>query len=297
MDKKEYLFKTLSRTNRKDKENYVVNRVYNRLNDLEIQPVTQQYAQRPNQKFALIDLYFPQFNLAIECDEEKHKHTIGEDQIRTVDISHMMMEDIIGAVQTEFDEKRVSIYDKTIEEINTQIDEIVDFIKNKKIEMGNQFKPWGELSDDAASAIENGMIAVDDNYFFRLNSDYRKLFGREGVAQHSYYPINDEYALWGPMLYKMNQDLDNLKVDWINILSQDWEELYEYDCNKNPRPGEERHKRITFAKTKNALGFRGYRFIGVYKKTNRIKVIKNRTFMVYERVAEEISLNPFLNQE
>jgi len=86
MDKKEYLFKTLSRTNRKDKENYVVNRVYSRLNDLEIQPVTQQYVQRPNLKFALLDLYFPQFNLAVECDEEKHKHTLEEDQIRTVDI-------------------------------------------------------------------------------------------------------------------------------------------------------------------------------------------------------------------
>ena len=44
--KKDYLVKTLSRTKRKDYENYVINRLYNRLNDLDIKPMTQKYIKR-----------------------------------------------------------------------------------------------------------------------------------------------------------------------------------------------------------------------------------------------------------
>ena len=45
-DKKDYLIRTLSRTKRKDYENYVINRLYNRLNDLDIKPMTQKYIKR-----------------------------------------------------------------------------------------------------------------------------------------------------------------------------------------------------------------------------------------------------------
>ncbi|MDI9590202.1 MAG: hypothetical protein QM302_04070 [Acidobacteriota bacterium] len=46
MDKLAYLTKTLSRTRRKDYENYVVNAVWNRLCDGELKPVTQQWLAR-----------------------------------------------------------------------------------------------------------------------------------------------------------------------------------------------------------------------------------------------------------
>lgn len=59
--------KTSSLANRKDYENYVINRIWSLLDDPEIKPVSQWYA--------LIDLYFPQLNIGIECNEFHHTQT------------------------------------------------------------------------------------------------------------------------------------------------------------------------------------------------------------------------------
>ena len=62
------------RLNRKDYENYVVGAIYHKLNNINIQPVSQQYVKRSDNNYALLDLYFPQINYAIECDEKYHKN-------------------------------------------------------------------------------------------------------------------------------------------------------------------------------------------------------------------------------
>ena len=54
-----YLAKTLSRTKRKDYENYVVNAIWNRVNDYRLVPVTQQYVTDGKGNRYFIDLYFP----------------------------------------------------------------------------------------------------------------------------------------------------------------------------------------------------------------------------------------------
>lgn len=64
------MVKTLSRTKRKDYENYIINAIWHKIGRLDIQPVTQQYVKRTDGKYALIDLYFPQINVSIEFDEE-----------------------------------------------------------------------------------------------------------------------------------------------------------------------------------------------------------------------------------
>ena len=71
MDRKtQYIIKTLSRTKRKDYENYVINAIWNRVANKNLKPVTQQYVynNRENQHY-FIDLYFPQINVGIEVDE------------------------------------------------------------------------------------------------------------------------------------------------------------------------------------------------------------------------------------
>jgi hypothetical protein len=73
MDKLAYLAKTLSRTTRKDYENYVVNAVWNRLVDDTLKPVSQQWLARSDGKGYFIDLYFPQVNLGVEYDEPFHR--------------------------------------------------------------------------------------------------------------------------------------------------------------------------------------------------------------------------------
>ena len=74
-DKQEYLYRMFSHhTKDKEKENYVVNAIWQRLDDLNIKPVTQQYVHfSKSNRYALIDLYFPQINYGVECDEAHHK--------------------------------------------------------------------------------------------------------------------------------------------------------------------------------------------------------------------------------
>ena len=67
-----YLAKTLSRTKRKDYENYVVNAIWNRVADYRLLPVSQQYIKDANGNYYFIDLYFPQLKIGIECDEGYH---------------------------------------------------------------------------------------------------------------------------------------------------------------------------------------------------------------------------------
>ena len=53
-DKQEYLYRMFSHhTKDKEMENYVVNAIWARLDDLNVKPVTQQYVRRPN-GYALI---------------------------------------------------------------------------------------------------------------------------------------------------------------------------------------------------------------------------------------------------
>lgn len=79
MDKLEYLIKTFSRTKRKDYENYILNAIWQKIDCLDIRPVTQQYVKGDNNEYYLIDLYFPQLNIGVEVDEAFHKKNIESD--------------------------------------------------------------------------------------------------------------------------------------------------------------------------------------------------------------------------
>lgn len=59
-DKLGYLIRALSRTKRKDYENYVVNAIWNRLAMGDVKPVTQQLVLWPDGRRSFVDLYFPQ---------------------------------------------------------------------------------------------------------------------------------------------------------------------------------------------------------------------------------------------
>ncbi len=84
MDKKEFTIRQISRTNKKNFENYVVTRILHKVDDPDVKFVTQQYVKRPD-GFALAELYVPQINLFIEVDEGQHRKTITADEIRDAD--------------------------------------------------------------------------------------------------------------------------------------------------------------------------------------------------------------------
>ena len=86
VSKKEYITNQLKKTFSKKYENYCVTRIYNLVNNLNLQIVTQQLFKRGKNKIALADIYFPQINLWVEIDEQHHDAQKKADNQRTEDV-------------------------------------------------------------------------------------------------------------------------------------------------------------------------------------------------------------------
>ena len=72
------ILKSLKKIQHKEYELYVLSGIIHRLNNPEIKYMFQQYARRDGEKHALIDLYLPQFRIAIEVDEAQHNSDYGK---------------------------------------------------------------------------------------------------------------------------------------------------------------------------------------------------------------------------
>lgn len=89
-DKLGYLIRALSRTKRKDYENYVVNAIWNRLAMGDVKPVTQQLVLWPDGRRSFVDLYFPQVMIGVECDEAYHQRQRERDREREITIPDVL---------------------------------------------------------------------------------------------------------------------------------------------------------------------------------------------------------------
>ena len=281
-DKKEYLIRTLSRTKRKDYENYVINRLYTRLNDLDIKPMTQKYIKRDiNNKhgYCLIDLYFPQFNIGIECDEPHHILQEEADKLRT--------EDIISKL-SNYNEQRITVYNKTIIELNNAIDKIVENIKLTKEEQikNGIFKKWEILTPQKYFADKDKITIFDDIIFSTINEASNLIFGTNYRGQQrAWFPIrnilNKQIMAWFP---KLAVEKDGLMVacsnGWNNTLNDSKDTIIEYnEFRQNLSNDFDRRERVTFMKMWDEVNNRmGYKFLGVFLPIDKIggKVIHKR---------------------
>lgn len=105
--------------------------------------------KRSDGRYALIDLYFPQINYGIECDEKYHLEHDEEDRIRTLSIEEML--DSVEETQG-FILRRVKAYE-SIDSIENQINDIVHEIQT--ILINRQIKPWVVKLDAAEESIKN----------------------------------------------------------------------------------------------------------------------------------------------
>lgn len=291
MNKFEYIAKTLSRTKRKDFENYVINRIYNDLNDYDIKPVSQQYVRRPNGKYALIDLYFPQLNIGIECDEIHHLKHKEEDNLRFTDIINSI---------SSYEEIRIPIFNsndknqyRSIEGINNDINNAVNRIREKKSQT-TDFEPW-DTRPDIYKALEKGILDIDDNYIF-TQEELRLFFDRSGTTQKCFYKIIEDCYIWLPGLAIENEGNYipyNKNLDYINIISKDGEKIFEFlpDIKENKN---EVFKRIVFVKMKDRiLNRQVYKFAGVFGKKNKIMHLninnEEKPFVVHYRKGKKIT--------
>ena len=203
-----YLAKTLSRTKRKDYENYVVNAIWNRVNDLRLVPVSQQYVKDENGNYYFIDLYFPQLKIGIECDEGYHssreqKVLDAEREATIIDV----MKQVDGC---DYIALHVDVT-KTFEEVEEQINAHVNTIK-AKIEELNVVDGWNlttkevkhgwsaEASDIAEYFKDKDYITVEDNIVFPSNKDVYNIILGQNYSYHLMHggePFKKLYTEYG----------------------------------------------------------------------------------------------------
>lgn len=284
-DKLEYLIKTLSRTKRKDYENYIVNRFYNRLNDLDIKPVTQKYvkSEKNDKKYYLIDLYFPQFKIGIECDEPYHEKQKDKDELRASEIVNRI---------DGYKQRRIKVKNKSLDEINEEIDTYIKEIKEEKIrqEHNNVFKPWKIFTAEEYFKDKN-KITIDDDYEFKTISEACNTILKtnyKAMRKCFFGAHNKEgYLMWFPHLAGKS----SIKNGWINTLSEDGKRIVEYNekqnnddsTNKNKFNKYLNTKRIVLMKIKNNVTEKeNYKFVGVFE----VEKYNNRE-ITYKKISDE----------
>ena len=291
----EYLVRTLSRTKRKDYENYIVNAVYNRVDNSGLKPVTQYFVKSSDGKRAYIDLYFPQINLGVECDESYHRTQAGEDTARRVWISEVLN----VKNDAPYKEHRIlTDRSRSLQEIEEEIYVVVSEIKDRIEEA----KLKGEFSENWASEncpeeyyAGREWLHVEDDVGFRTNKDIVNiLFGgnyRGSLQSGGFTPkvfrerLDEEHMLWLPDLMRAKKD------GWRNVLSDDRLKIHECHEKGGKSLSEgDKAKRVTFVNEANhETGIERYRFVGVFElrkgHTDRDRY--------YDRINDYFSLEPF----
>lgn len=293
--KTDYLAKQFShRTKRKNLENYVVNAIWNRVGDLNVRPVTQQLV-RTDRGRKLVDLYFPQVKIAIECDESYHA---GEWQ-RQADLDrHVAIFETLRQVDEDAlaeDIQRISYADLlTDQEFDDRLTAVANLVK-KHVEAAKargDFKEWTERRPDPVDYLRDRAyidleeMVRDDVVFETYSEIHNSLFGTnyrrtDGQNIGSFTDLSDERNQYYGAEYNsfdknINLSIANLSTKargskgWKNSLSGDGKSIIEEA--ENPDPGEmvdpQLDLRAWFVKREGtALKYEDgvYRFAGVFE--------------------------------
>lgn len=288
----DYIARTLSRTKRKEYENYVVNAIWFRLNTTEIKPVSQQYIKHAN-GYYLIDLYFPQLNVGIECDEGYHKQNVEHDLIRELTIF-----DILKQVKNiaEYRALHVDVtrsYEQIEKEINEHVQTICSCIEAQK--HNECFSVWKDVSPHEYF-LDKDTISIDNDISFRTIAETcNTLFSTtyKNIQQSWFVPstlrkkYGQQYKVWFPKLAVENRAVTR---DWHNELSQDGSRIIEFNESSQWTAEDLRtdinESRVTFTHVLDPVTRkREYRFVGVFKYAG-IEDNKN----IYTRTADSFPL-------
>lgn len=285
--KNDYLFKSFAKQ-KQSKENYIINAVYSRINNKELKPVTQQCI-RIGKKYRKIDLFFPQLNIGIECDEAYHKNRKEKDAKRTIEIKDKLNAVVLN--KKEYKQIRIDAtldYDKLFEKINQVANQIKKKCRNIK---------W-ESHEETLKRIKQGnIVKINDNITYKTHDEVCKLFNIKARPRRGGEILNDNYHIWFPKLAIKDENGKWKAKDkkWNNKLSEDWKTIIE-TTNKNVRRKRGKNdnywktcKRLTFAKTKDLEGTTGYRFIGVFKF-----VYEDGNTRIYNKLSDKFVISKVL---
>jgi very-short-patch-repair endonuclease len=302
-----YLVKTLSRTKRKDYENYVINAIWQRLGDNTIEPVSQQYVHNSqSNQYYFIDLYFPALNIGIECDEAHHLDEANQkaDTNREANIY-----DALHKIEAASIYKTIRIdVTEPYEDVEKQIDDAVNTIKAraKELKKEKKLQKWVMQTPEEYFAHKN-KITIDDKIGFQSISqtcnilfatDYiEKASGRkrgyftpqkfisESLKQKFRESAIADYKLWFPKLAIKDEQgtlISARGTKFVNQLINDKKGTYITATRDDIELSEGKGGiHITFAFQKDALGITSYTFVGVFEYLGKGK---------HQRIADECPL-------
>ena len=298
--KLEYMERLFAKISKKKTESYVISRIWHQLDDDRVKFVVQQYIKRTQDKYALADLYLPQLNIFIEINEPFHKNNVEVDKIRNEEIvnkTHSELRIIDCGYVTKGEGDKDVIHWKPLDEIHSQVTDVVNLIKQRVAELGDNFKPW----DDASTLTveyhrQKGYLKVEDNECLRTADDVAAIFGTKPKhrgflrASGAAVPGKKNEIIWWP---------NTAHKRWHNELSKDGMFIYEYPEEENKSVTRSEHlkqwlsapeeTRITFLRYEDDLGFCFYRFVGVFRLDKEKSVRENKC--VWERISDFYQLN------
>lgn len=290
MDKKlNYISRLFQRTSKKRIEHYVISRIWHLLDDYDIKMTPQQYVSREKLKYALTDVYFPQFGIHVEVNEPAHyssEENIYRDRLRQSQIE----------MNTGHKVYVINCND-SIEGIHKQIDRLVFDINKAAVELKEQgeFKPWHpEREHNPYYWKQKGIISTKDEISLHTIEDICLLFGadpkktkrgflRKGGIKHPEFP---EILLWWPS--------ERPRSGWQNNFNAITKTITETHTdikkkiNHYRKHSKEKHTRVVFFHYKDILGMTNYKYVGVYSN-DREKSNEN-TGTIWTRIGERINL-------
>lgn len=265
--------KALTRIRHKKFEFYAISRILHRLDDPQIEFRTQQPVRRADGATSLIDLFFPQFRLAVEIDEPSAYHGAPADLHR-----QRAIEEVAGVTF-----ERIVLKDAaTLAELNRRIDAVVARIVREKraAEQDGRFVPFdfGEKWS-VRRWIDRGGITVEDDARFRTQADVLALFGRDIERwQRGTYGLDPAHMVWYPRLYEI--------PGWDNSLGANGRTIVERWKGGTPPPSEPKRgeRRFVFARYQDEYAERYYVFVGVFVYEETAGEAR-----IYRRVADRLT--------
>ena len=181
LDELTYYARLLSKLRNKKYEFYVVSRIIHLLNDTEVEFTTQQVVRKGDGRRYLIDLYFPQFRIAVEIDESYHLSNVEADRVRE--------REIVTSADIKFFRIKCDS-NSNLASVHQKIDELINEIRHLK--NNRNFKPYSYQDEFSVEKwLKVGRLRIADGAKFRTHTDVLRLFGKHfTLHQASISPLN-----------------------------------------------------------------------------------------------------------
>lgn len=275
----DYYARMLQKIQTKKHEVYAISRILHRLDDPEIELVTQQ-AVHTGEGLALLDLYLPQFGIAVEVDELHHFSAQGKNADKARE------QRILDLASLEFVRLGIGSL-RSRDEFRLAVDGFIDDIRRRKqaaVSAGS-FAPFSYGSrHDPEHWIARGRLTIDDEAQMQRMHHVTRMFGyRHKHWQRATLRLKDGRQVWMPYLA---QEGSPRRTDWDNRLLDDGRTIVERRLGDWTTGPYEDVERIVFARFRDPVfGSVYYRFLGVFRISSQ-----EHDTTTFARVATEISL-------